>query len=101
MDRNRSLACREMIVTCIAHMVHSHADKIRSGWKNIFSLFGMAATEKDERIIELAFTTTSEIISQFNNLLKRIIFDIFSQCFSKPFWRTFPGLFPRFHQMSF
>ncbi|KAF7638012.1 SEC7 domain-containing protein [Meloidogyne graminicola] len=62
MDRNRSLACREMIVTCVTHMVHSHADKIRSGWKNIFSLFSMAAAEKDERIVEQAFTTTSEII---------------------------------------
>ncbi|CAK5020623.1 unnamed protein product [Meloidogyne enterolobii] len=62
MDRNRSLACREMIVTCVTHMVHSHADKIRSGWRNIFSLFSMAATEKDERIVEQAFTTTAEII---------------------------------------
>lgn len=43
-------------------MVHSHADKIRSGWRNIFSLFSMAATEKDERIVEQAFTTTAEII---------------------------------------
>nr|CAD2184147.1 unnamed protein product [Meloidogyne enterolobii] len=62
MDRNRSLACREMIVTCVTHMVHSHADKIRSGCRNIFSLFSMAATEKDERIVEQAFTTTAEII---------------------------------------
>jgi hypothetical protein len=64
MDRNRSLACREMIITCVAHMVRSHADKIRSGWKNIFSIFGMAAAEKEEHIIEQAFTTTAEIISQ-------------------------------------
>jgi brefeldin A-inhibited guanine nucleotide-exchange protein len=46
-------------------MIHSHADKIRSGWKNIFSLFNMAATEKDERIVEQAFTTTAEIIGLF------------------------------------
>ncbi|KAL3103638.1 hypothetical protein niasHS_000274 [Heterodera schachtii] len=63
MSRNKSLSCREMIVSCVTHMVHSHADKIRSGWKNIFSLFTLAAGEKDERIVEAAFTTTSEIIT--------------------------------------
>uniref|UniRef100_A0A183C0R6 SEC7 domain-containing protein n=1 Tax=Globodera pallida TaxID=36090 RepID=A0A183C0R6_GLOPA len=63
MSRNKSLSCREMIVSCVTHMVHSHADKIRSGWKNIFSLFTMAAGEKDERIVEAAFTTTAEIIT--------------------------------------
>lgn len=67
MSRNKSLSCREMIVTCVTHLVHSHADKIRSGWKNIFSIYTMAASEKDERIVESAFTTMSEIMGELTD----------------------------------
>jgi Sec7-like guanine-nucleotide exchange factor len=51
-----------MVVRCIAQMVNSQAHNIKSGWKNIFSVFHLAASDQDEGIVELAFQTTSKII---------------------------------------
>ncbi|CAG2172912.1 unnamed protein product [Oppiella nova] len=63
MKSNGSIAIRDMVVRCIAQMVNSQASKIRSGWKNIFSVFRMAASDNDEYIIDLAFQTTCNIIN--------------------------------------
>ena len=35
---------------------------IKSGWKNIFSVFHLAASDHEEGIVELAFQTTGKII---------------------------------------
>nr|NVI78033.1 Sec71 ortholog [Cucujiformia] len=50
-------------VRCIAQMVNSQANNVKSGWKNIFSVFRIAASDNDEYIIDLAFQTTSNIIN--------------------------------------
>ncbi|KAI1715915.1 sec7 domain-containing protein [Ditylenchus destructor] len=63
MEKNKSLECREMIVACVTHMVKSHADKIRSGWKNVFSVFTRAASENRPNIAETAFKTTAGIMT--------------------------------------
>lgn len=47
-----------MVVRCVAQMVHSQAHNIKSGWKNVFSVFHLAASDEDEGIVELAFQTT-------------------------------------------
>ena len=77
MGRNKTLECQEMIIACITNMVHSHASRFRSGWKNVFSVLGLAASEKDKKIVEQAFSTTTEIIcisSLFVLLLLSFIF---------------------------
>ncbi|XP_041360036.1 brefeldin A-inhibited guanine nucleotide-exchange protein 1-like isoform X2 [Gigantopelta aegis] len=63
MKRNRSPTIRDMVVRCVAQMVNSQAGNIKSGWKNIFSVFHLAASDHDEGIVELAFQTTGKIIS--------------------------------------
>ncbi|XP_022248093.1 brefeldin A-inhibited guanine nucleotide-exchange protein 1-like isoform X1 [Limulus polyphemus] len=63
MKKNRSPTIRDMVVRCVAQMVNSQAANIRSGWKNIFSVFHLAAADHDEGIVELAFQTTGKIIS--------------------------------------
>ncbi|KAK7489018.1 hypothetical protein BaRGS_00019679, partial [Batillaria attramentaria] len=62
MKRNRSPTIRDMVVRCVAQMVNSQAASIKSGWKNIFSVFHLAASDHDEGIVELAFQTTGKII---------------------------------------
>ena len=59
---NRSLTIRDMVVRCITHFVDAQAKNIRSGWKNIFSVFQMAATDTDAQIVELAFQTCTLIV---------------------------------------
>ena len=58
----RSPTIRDMVVRCVAQMVNSQAGNIKSGWKNIFSVFHLAASDHDEGIVELAFQTTGKII---------------------------------------
>uniref|UniRef100_A0A1W7RAW6 Brefeldin A-inhibited guanine nucleotide-exchange protein 1 n=1 Tax=Hadrurus spadix TaxID=141984 RepID=A0A1W7RAW6_9SCOR len=60
--RNRSPTIRDMVVRCVAQMVNSQAGNIKSGWKNIFSVFHLAASDHDEGIVDLAFRTTTKII---------------------------------------
>uniref|UniRef100_A0A915PU37 SEC7 domain-containing protein n=1 Tax=Setaria digitata TaxID=48799 RepID=A0A915PU37_9BILA len=74
MNRNRAFQSRELVVECISHMVNTHYNKIISGWKNVFSVFTMAAGLSDEGIVESAFTTTNFIITtvfsaEFGNAL--------------------------------
>nr|MBE5727144.1 Sec71 ortholog [Cucujiformia] len=51
-------------VRCVAQMVNSQASNIKSGWKNIFSVFHLAASDQEETIVELAFQTTGKIITE-------------------------------------
>ena len=46
-------------------MVQAQTANIRSGWKNIFSVFHLAASETGESIVSLAFQTTNKIISEY------------------------------------
>uniref|UniRef100_A0A665VV85 ADP-ribosylation factor guanine nucleotide-exchange factor 2 (brefeldin A-inhibited) n=1 Tax=Echeneis naucrates TaxID=173247 RepID=A0A665VV85_ECHNA len=62
MKKNRSPTIRDMVIRCVAQMVNSQAANIRSGWKNIFSVFHQAAADHDESIVELAFQTTGHIV---------------------------------------
>lgn len=64
MKKNRSPTIKDMVVRCITQMVNSQAKNIKSGWKNIFSVFHLAASDHVESIVEMAFETTKEIISQ-------------------------------------
>ena len=41
-------------------MVSAKANQIKSGWKNIFSVFHLAAADHDVAIVELAFQTTGQ-----------------------------------------
>lgn len=62
----RSPTIRDMVIRCVAQMVNSQAANIRSGWKNIFSVFHQAASDHDKAIVELAFQTTGHIVSEYH-----------------------------------
>lgn len=64
----RSPTIRDMVVRCVAQMVNSQHANIRSGWKNIFGVFHLAASDHEESIVELAFQTTGRIICKFDLL---------------------------------
>jgi len=53
-----------MVNRCMAQMVNSQSRNIKSGWKNIFSVFHMSAAEQDANLVEMAFETTTDIISE-------------------------------------
>lgn len=37
----------------------------RSGWKNIFFVFSLAASDNDHNIVDLAFSTTKHIFENY------------------------------------
>ncbi|XP_046858105.1 brefeldin A-inhibited guanine nucleotide-exchange protein 1-like isoform X5 [Xenia sp. Carnegie-2017] len=63
--KNSSCTIRDMVVRCVTQMVHSQAANIKSGWKNVFSVFHLAASDHDEGIVELAFQTTATIFEKY------------------------------------
>lgn len=77
MKKSNSPAIRDMVVRCVAQMVNSQAHNIRSGWKNIFSVFHMAAGDHDESIVEMAFQTIGKIISELYKRQFQIMIDSF------------------------
>ena len=66
-----------MVVQCIAQMVKSQAQNIKSGWKNIFGVFHLAAAQNDERILALSFETVNEIIRNYTEKYFLSILDSF------------------------
>ncbi|CAH1959462.1 unnamed protein product [Acanthoscelides obtectus] len=77
MKNNVSPTIRDMVVRCVAQMVNSQAKNIRSGWKNIFSVFHLAASDQEEAIVELAFQTTGKIITELYEKQFPIMIDSF------------------------
>lgn len=77
MKKNSSPAIRDMVVRCVAQMVNSQAHNVKSGWKNIFSVFHLAAGDHDEAIVELAFLTTGKIITDLYQSQFHIMIDSF------------------------
>uniref|UniRef100_A0A1A9W040 SEC7 domain-containing protein n=1 Tax=Glossina brevipalpis TaxID=37001 RepID=A0A1A9W040_9MUSC len=77
MKKNQSSAIRDMVVRCIAQMVNSQAHNIKSGWKNIFSIFHLAAGDHEEAIVELAFQTTGKIIGELYQKQFAVMVDSF------------------------
>lgn len=64
MKKNHSPTIRDMVVRCITQMVNSQAANIRSGWKNIFGVFHLAASDHDGAIVDMSFRTTQHVISE-------------------------------------
>ena len=69
------LDSQDMVVRCIAQMVQSQAANIRSGWKNIFATYALAAGDADENIVALSFSSTTAIVHDFlRYILKVMVF---------------------------
>ena len=62
MKKNKSPLIRDLVVRCMDQMVASQSKNIRSGWKNIFAVFQLAAADNDVSLVEMAFETTKRII---------------------------------------
>ena len=64
MKNNKSGQIRDMVVRCISQMVQSRSNNIKSGWKNIFATYALAASDHDEAIVTLSFSSTNDIIKE-------------------------------------
>ena len=62
MKNNKSGEIRDMVVRCISQMVQSRANNIKSGWKNIFATYALAASDQNKTIVQLSFNSTKQIV---------------------------------------
>jgi brefeldin A-inhibited guanine nucleotide-exchange protein len=86
MKKTQLPSIRDFCVRCMNQMVNSQSSKIVSGWKNIFSVFRLAAIDSDAAIVDLAFTTTAYIVNftyQENFLVMHDFFQDAVKCLSE------------------
>ena len=62
MRNNKSGQIRDMVVRCISQMVDVRASNIKSGWKNIFATYALAASDANPDIVKLSFQSTNKIV---------------------------------------
>ena len=48
---------KDLVLRCIAQLVDSNQANIRSGWKNVFGVLGIAASSEREAIVEVRIET--------------------------------------------
>ena len=60
-----SMKIKDMIVRCFSQMVQAQAKNIRSGWKCIFGVFQVAASDGEESVVLLAFETVTMIFQNY------------------------------------
>jgi Sec7-like guanine-nucleotide exchange factor len=58
---------KDLVLRCIAQLVDSNQANIRSGWKNVFGVLGIAAGSNREAIVEVSIFF--ELFSRFYRYL--------------------------------
>jgi len=61
MANSNVVSVKDMVLRCLIQMIQARGDNIRSGWKTMFGVFTVAAREKYEGIVTLAFDYTNQI----------------------------------------
>jgi brefeldin A-inhibited guanine nucleotide-exchange protein len=64
-ENNPDIKIKDMVLTCVNHIVQFKAVKLRSGWKTLLVILGAAASGKTETIVNLGFNITKTIHSQY------------------------------------
>lgn len=70
MVKSKSLEIKDLVLNCIDIMIRACASNIRSGWRSIFSIFSVAASQDSLDTASLAFDITENlIVNQFELLI--------------------------------
>jgi brefeldin A-inhibited guanine nucleotide-exchange protein len=70
MVKSKSLEIKDLVLNCIDIMIKACASNIRSGWRSIFSIFTVAASQDSLDTASLAFDITENlIVNQFELLI--------------------------------
>eukprot|EP01117_Protostelium_nocturnum_P012512 TRINITY_DN4612_c0_g1_i4.p1 TRINITY_DN4612_c0_g1~~TRINITY_DN4612_c0_g1_i4.p1 ORF type:complete len:1640 (+),score=303.31 TRINITY_DN4612_c0_g1_i4:223-5142(+) len=74
MANQSDVKIRDMVIRCLSNMVLAKAQNIKSGWKSIFVVFTVAATDHDETIVRLAFDMVQEINQKYFHMVAESFF---------------------------
>eukprot|EP01083_Nonionella_stella_P173092 595988_1 len=70
MERTKSQEIRLLIVECIFRIVKARFSNVKSGWKTVFSVLGIAAKDPHEELSSATFKITQQILQDYFPLLK-------------------------------
>ena len=59
---------QDLVLRCIAQLVNSNQANIRSGWKNVFGVLGIAAGSDREPIVEVIYRIFNSVTTSVQNL---------------------------------
>ncbi|TRY63979.1 hypothetical protein TCAL_07154 [Tigriopus californicus] len=80
MKNNKSPQIRDMVIRCLSQMIQSQSQNIKSGWKNFFATFGLAASDDVESIVALSHQTTQRIVTKLISDNKLVLKESFQDC---------------------
>ncbi|XP_074583100.1 brefeldin A-inhibited guanine nucleotide-exchange protein 1-like [Curcuma longa] len=80
MQNSSSSEIRELIVRCISQMVMSRVNHVKSGWKSVFMVFTVAATDERKSIVLLAFETMEKIVRDYFSYITETETTTFTDC---------------------
>jgi len=84
MHNSTAVNVKDMVLRCLVQMIEARGENIRSGWKTIFGVFGVAAQEPYEALVDTAFTRVQQIYdSRFAVVISQGAFPDFIVCLTE------------------
>ncbi|XP_019086127.1 PREDICTED: brefeldin A-inhibited guanine nucleotide-exchange protein 4-like isoform X2 [Camelina sativa] len=80
MQKSSSAEIRELIVRCVSQMVLSRVSNVKSGWKNVFTVFTTAALDERKNIVLLAFETIEKIVRDHFHCITETEITVYADC---------------------
>ena len=80
MLNNPSPDTRELIVQCLQRMIASKVHNIRSGWKAVFVVLGIAAKQSTPPLVHAAFELLQQIMDLYFALITESSADTLDEC---------------------
>ncbi|CAE6158068.1 unnamed protein product [Arabidopsis arenosa] len=80
MQKSSSAEIRELIVRCVSQMVLSRVSNVKSGWKNVFTVFTTAAVDERKNIVLLAFETIEKIVRDHFHCIIETEITVYADC---------------------
>ena len=81
MQHNPSPDTRELIVGCLQRMIATKVHNIKSGWKAVFVVLGIAARQNQPPLVHAAFDLLMQIMDQYFALITETA-DTLDECIS-------------------
>ena len=79
--RARATEIRELVIRCMSQMVAGRSVRnVKSGWKSMFAVFRVAASDGDPRVVRLAFETIESIIREHFDFITETDATVFTDC---------------------
>ncbi|XP_078432410.1 SEC7-like guanine nucleotide exchange family protein [Wolffia australiana] len=80
MQKSSSAEIRELVVRCVSQMVLSRVGHVKSGWKSVFLVFTLAASDERKSVVLLAFETMEKIVRDYFPYITETETTTFTDC---------------------